>query len=350
MSYTGARKWRGGLGRALTGMILVSILAMVSLAIHKSATREGREQVAMPVTSGSRSAAPSTSEPPTSPKLGDVWANPRDGMELVYVPPGEFSLGLSDRQIERLLKDDPTADREWVFGDAQPQSILRTPGFWIGRTEVTNAQYLIFVRAVGHRAPQHWERGRIPVGTEQFPVTYVDRSDAEAYCKWAGLRLPTEFEWEKAARGSDGRLFPWGDDWSAGYCRNFQIVTGNRVVMNWETWLSEYDKWSGSHSGTREGMAAVGSYPKDKSPYGCLDMAGNVFEWCSDWYDAGAYGRYAKGDMAPAGDGKHAILRGGAWYRSSPVLFCSAYRGFHPPIRYRLDNAGFRCARDVIRK
>jgi formylglycine-generating enzyme required for sulfatase activity len=215
---------------------------------------------------------------------------------------------------------------------------------------VTNAQYLEFVRATGHGAPKHWEGGKIPEGTEGFPVSYVNWSDADAYCKWAGGRLPTEIEWEKAARGTDGRLFPWGDDWDARRCRNFETVTGQRIPMEWDRWLAAEDAWMNSHSATREGLAPVGSYPDDGSPYGCLDMAGNVFEWCADWYDAKAYERYARGDLTPARKDErgHGILRGGSWDRCSPVLYCTAFRGFHPLHLYRLHDAGIRYVLDTV--
>lgn len=346
MRRTTGREWRMALRWALAGAVLALVLSLASWTIIRPS--HGMDWK-LSFTPGSSLAEKRESLPPLNPKPGAVWVNPCDGMELVYVPPGDFLMGLSDTQIEKLLRYDPTADREWLFRDAQPQCRLRVPGFWIGRTEVTNTQYLAFVRATGHSPPKHWERGKIPSGTERFPVVFVDRSDAEAYCKWAGLRLPTEVEWERAARGSDGRLFPWGDDWSVGSCRSFQTVTGSEVVVDWETWLSEYERWSEAHSGIREGVADVGSYPRDRSPFGCLDMAGNVFEWCSGWYDAGAYQRYVRGDDSSVHLGRHAILRGGAWYRSSPTLFCSGYRGFHPPPHYRLDNAGFRCAKDPIR-
>jgi len=171
-----------------------------------------------------------TNEPPADPQSGDVWVNPKDGMEMVYISAGEFTLGTSDAQIEAWLKEHPSDKREW-FAEEKPQSRVNLPGYWIGRTEVTNAQYLRFVRATGHRAPEHWKQGQIPSGLERFPVVFVDWEDARAYCEWTGGRLPSELEWEKAARGTDGRFFPWGSEWEAGRCRSFEVVLGSDIIL-----------------------------------------------------------------------------------------------------------------------
>jgi len=244
-----------------------------------------------------------------------VWVNPKDGMEMVYIAPGGFTLGTSDAEIDAWLKEHPNDKREWL-ADEQPQRRVNLPGCWMGRTEVTNAQYLRFVQATGHRAPDHWKGGQVPPGLENFPVVVVSWEDAHAYCEWAGGRLPTELQWEKAARGTDGRVFPWGNQWDSKRCRNNAKVS-----------------------------AAVGSYPAGASLYGCADTAGNVWEWCADWYDNEAYQRYAKGDLTPPKTGKYMVLRGGSAFSSNPGVFrCANRSSTHPG--YGTRDLGFRCARE----
>jgi len=274
-----------------------------------------------------------TPQPPAKPQAGDVWVNPKDGMEMVYIAPGEFTLGTSDAQIDAWLKEHP-ADTRKMFRDEHPQCRVNLPGYWIGRTEVTNAQYLRFVEATGHRTPNHWEGGQVPSGLKNCPVVWVDCLAASAYCEWAGGHLPSELRWEKAARGADGRIFPWGNQWDSKRCRN-----------------------------NAEGPAAVGSYPTGASPYGCADMAGNVWEWCADWYDESAYQRYAKGDLTAPNSGEYMVLRGGSWGNVTPYYFrCADRNGSRPPgyRDYGTDDSrltyfdfgvesdvGFRCARDA---
>jgi len=270
-----------------------------------------------------------TPQPPQNPQAGDIWVNPKDGMEMVFVPAGEFMLGTSDAEIDAWLRQYRNDRREY-FKDQQPQCRVRLGGFWIGRTEVTNAQYLRFVQATKHRAPEYWSNGKVPAGLEDFPVVELEWSHASAYSEWAGGRLPTEMEWEKAARGTDGRAFPWGNKWESKQCRNFVLVTGRSYPTDNE-WLSAGFEFIESHDELREGPVAVASYPGDASPYGCLDMAGNEWEWCRDWYDEKAYERYARGDLAPPPSGSERVLRGGSWSFGDPRPFRCAYRSQLPP-------------------
>jgi formylglycine-generating enzyme required for sulfatase activity len=179
------------------------------------------------------------------------------------------------------------------------------PAFYITKTPITNAQYGHFVKAGGKRPP-HW-KGKIPRGKKDHPVVYVSWDDAAAYCSWLStatgktFRLPTEREWEKAARGSDGREYPWGNRWQEGRCN----TDGAHV---WDT-------------------TPVGTYsPLGDSPYGCVDMAGNVWEWTGSWYDSAREGR---------------VLRGGSWDRYQSYARC-AYRLMLPP-GDRHKDVGFRC-------
>jgi formylglycine-generating enzyme required for sulfatase activity len=330
----------------------VIVLCLVALiAATPVAAAEGRptERVSPPPKCNPKAAVWRTREPPANPQQGDIWVNPKNGMEMVYIAPGEFILGTSGAQIDAWLKEYPDGEREWFY-DEQPQCRVNLEGYWIGRTEVTNAQYLRFVQATGHRAPEHWKGGQIPSGLESFPVVFVDWGDASAYCKWAEARLPTEPEWEKAARGGDGRTFPWGFRWDENKCRNFAIVPGGGTYAIEEEGSRPWRDWVPSHDSVREGPAAVGAYPAGASPYGCLDMAGNAREWCADWYDDEAYLRYVRGDLTPPKTGDLKVVRGGSWFDGHSRLFRCAFRS---PIRFGFlstphhcdHDIGFRCAR-----
>jgi formylglycine-generating enzyme required for sulfatase activity len=324
--------------------ILISLVAPIAAGSIAAAQKRLSERVSPAPEVNPKAVVWRTPAPPASPEAGDVWVNPKDGMEMVYVAPGEFILGTSDAQIDSWLKEHPGDKREWFKGQ-QPQCRVRLDGYWIGRTEVTNTQYLRFVRATGHRAPFRWKGGQIPSGLEDFPVVFVDFEDAHAYCEWAGGRLPTELEWEKAARGTDGRIFPWGNQWDGKRCRNFELIAGRAFARVGE-WDTASRNWLQVHDPIREGPAAVGSYPAGASPYGCLDMAGNAWEPCADWYDEEAYGRYAKGDLRPPASGTSKVFRGGSWSNGYLRDFRCAPRIGIPPV-IGSDDFGFRCARGL---
>lgn len=197
--------------------------------------------------------------------------NEKDGSVLVLVPAGEATFGSPDGEGDL---------------DEHPQFRANLPGYYIGVTEVTNAQYKGFVDATGRVAPPHWSGGQGPSDLANHPVVNADWGDAQAYCDWAGLRLPSELEWERAARGTEGRTYPWGAAWDASRCRCAENCGPGTT-------------------------APVGSYPSGASPCGALDMAGNLMEWCEDWFDSQAYARYAQGGLAPPATGKSRALRGG---------------------------------------
>jgi formylglycine-generating enzyme required for sulfatase activity len=181
-----------------------------------------------------------------------------DGSEMVYVPEGPFIMGSDIQEVEQAYNSAASKymDLLWVWFERElPRRQMTLPGFWMDITPITCTQYQRFCQATGHRSPEYWQKGDIPEGQAQHPVVGIAWEDAIAYCLWAGKRLPYESEWEKAARGTDGRSWPWGN---------------------------QYLDDCGNIDNLAKGIQPVGSHPKGQSPYGCLDMAGNVFEWTKD--------------------------------------------------------------------
>jgi sulfatase modifying factor 1 len=260
---------------------------------------------------------------PTCRDAEDKLAQALD-RDVVYVPAGEFIMGSDAADV-----------------DERPQRRVYLDAFEIDRYEVTNVQYRRFLLATGRKGPQHWPeryehlvpdrdadwQGDVyPAGEATYPVVGAGWPEAAAYCEWAGKRLPTEAEWEKAARGTDGRAYPWGNTWDA------------------------------SKANTREAGVGytqpVGTYPAGASPYGVMDAAGNVGEWIADWYDR-LYYSYAPDrnppGPSPAGEriltGER-IQRGGAWDSPSDharTSYRNATHFFGPNVR-----VGFRCVRSVL--
>ena len=234
----------------------------------------------------------------------------------ILVPAGPFTMGTNH----------PRAT------DEKPSHRVQLSAFSIDRTEVTNADFADFVAATGYQtaaeaadAPEaedgiNWRQPQGPGSTAepQHPVVYVSWHDAEAYCAWVGARLPTEAEWEKSARGNDGRLWPWGS-----------------------TFASEKTNHWGAEDG-HPALAPVGSFPQGASPYGALDLAGNVWEWCADWYAADYYATAPEEDPQGPAQGQFKVLRGGSWINPGPALR-SSNRFEVLPIE-RSPYIGFRCA------
>ena len=219
-----------------------------------------------------------------------------DGSSMITIPAGQFTMGSK-------------------YGDLEEQPVHKVflDSYQIGKYEVTVGQYRAFCEATGREmpAPPPWG------WKDDHPMVKVTWTDADAYCKWAGGRLPTEAEWEKAARGTDGRAYPWGNKWDKNKCANGELRL---------------------HS-----TAPVGSYPKGVSPYGLMDMAGNVWEWCSDWYGETYYKRSPTRNPKGPGSGDYRVMRGGCWY-SHAQGDRSTYRGnFFPSGSW--DSGGFRIAK-----
>ena len=238
----------------------------------------------------------------------------KTGIELIRIPAGPFLYGSADSD-------------EMAFDDEKPQRTVNLPEYWIGRAPVTNAQFDRFVKATGYRTTA--ERGgsgriwtgkawaqirgadwRHPCGPKKYipgkdnhPIVQVSWDDAKAFCDWARLALPTEEQWEKAARGTDGRVYPWGGEPPTAEHCNFN----NR----------------------RRDTTPVGKYsPKGDSPYGCVDMAGNVWEWTGSWYSV---------------EQKHRVLRGGSWNHNQRLARVS-FRNYSSPV---YNGIGFRVVAPV---
>jgi formylglycine-generating enzyme required for sulfatase activity len=253
------------------------------------------------------------------------YRNAVDGYEMVLVPAGKAVFGSRDNDPDAL-------DRE------KPQFAAELPDYYLGLYCVTNAQYAAFLSAAQPSdgdlekwvlldSDCHVVRSgsgyRVDDGERygDHPVVQVSWYGAEAYCEWAGLRLPSELEWEKGARGTEGEVYPWGNEWKAEYCRHAGNRGSERTCRVWE-------------------------YPDGVSVWGCYNMSGNVWEWCADWHAQEVYKSYAKGDLRPPSTGSYKVVRGGSWLFDFPRYFRAANRSHSDP-SYRYYALGFRCARGL---
>lgn len=221
---------------------------------------------------------------------------------MIEIPAGKFVMGSRERITE------------------QPVRKVYLDSFFIDKHPITNIQYKRFVDDTAHKAPSHWESGSYPSGRAAYPVTNVSWKDAAAYAEWVGKRLPTEAELEKAARGVDERIYPWGNDFDESKCNSAR---------------------SQIHRTTR-----IGKYsPAGDSPYGVCGLAGNVWEWVNDWYDRSYYRNAPRSNPSGPDSGKHKVLRGGSWESHSTNVRCSARFDASP--EEAKNKYGFRCASDA---
>ncbi len=240
--------------------------------------------------------------------IGRTKVNPIDSMVMVYVPEGEFLMGSED-----VGSSDDEGPEHMVYLDA----------FWIYQTEVTNQQYRQCIQAGECRGNLE----NYP--DDNYPATDILRWTAQIYCRWAGGRLPTEAEWEKAARGTDGRRYPWGNEPVTGERANFCDVNCQEEGAD----RSQNDGYAKT--------APVGSYPLGASPYGAQDMAGNVWEWVSDGYDPDYYNKSPYRNPQGPRNYDYDLMRGGSWAdRSTALRVTYRQRNY---LGMLFDNLGFRC-------
>ncbi len=254
--------------------------------------------------------------------------------DFVLIPAGEFLIGTH------------SARNAIVEPDEMPQHTLALPDFYIARAPVTNAQYDAFIAATQHRAPKFWREGKPPAEQADHPVVGVNFHDCLAFCSWASqvlnlpLRLPLEPEWEKAARGTDGRVYPWGNTWEAQRCNSFE------AKLNRTTPVTQFAATSAS-------------------PYGVADLVGNVSEWCFSMFSKYPYRADDGREALQLADGQHLpwverwglqvtnepsrfkgneqrVLRGGSFRENKTVCRC-AYRSWAAAI-HMSDDTGFRVA------
>jgi eukaryotic-like serine/threonine-protein kinase len=249
--------------------------------------------------------APSQTETPITTQsaplvIGAMQVSEKDGMVQVYVPAGDFLMGAVDSD-------------KYASSDEKPQHTVYLDAFWIDKTEVTNILYQKCVKAGAciNTSESHNQGAN-------YPVIRVNWNQASAYCKWVGRRLPSEAEWEKAARGTDGRLYPWGN---TGDCLKAPFYGCG--------------PWEGPR-----GTDAVGSYPDGASPYGVLDMAGTVWEWVNDWYDETYYQDSPDSNPEGPSSGAYHVLRGSSWVDKGRLDRASGRDMY-----LLIYSFGFRCAR-----
>ena len=238
--------------------------------------------------------------PPQTP-LPEITG--KDGAPMMLVPRGEFTMGSNTS-----------------FAHEQPLHRVTLDAFYMDKYEVTVGQYAKFLEATSLAAPPDWNVMNQPPHQNR-PVVNVNWWDANSYCRWAGKRLPTEAEWEKAARGAEGRMYPWGND-------RLDRFRANHGKEAWD-----------DHAA----LATVGSFEAGQSLYGIHDLAGNVWEWVNDWYDKDYYEKSPPLNPTGPEQGATKVLRGGSWYANLGYLK-STYR-FNLPPSSRDSDFGFRCAK-----
>jgi serine/threonine-protein kinase len=346
----GLPKWLPLAGLAV-GVIGIGAIVLVGILVgilrdSPDQSENGEAEVALRPTEtalATEAPTPTVTETPTPTKtstikltptaalgVGSTRINAVDGAEMVYVAAGDFLMGSEDAEA-----DDDEAPEHTVYLD----------DYWIYKYEVTNEQFADFLNEQGNeieggvtwldaddedvliqQAGGEWAPES---GYGDHPVVEVSSYGAQAYCEWAGGRLPTEAEWEKAARGSEGLTYPWG---STG-------VTGNRA--NFCDVNCDYDWKVDSQDDGFSMTAPVGSFPDGASPYGALDMVGNVWEWVADWYDEDYYQNSPSQNPTGPASGTYRILRGGSWYDDERRLRASNRSRGDPDSSN--NDLGFRC-------
>jgi len=283
--------------RLRTGVVLIilgSCMLLLSACVARTVGDPGRATARTASAAATKEPLPLVAEAPafSAPQRMAKEITGKDGAPMVLVPAGRFTMGSNDRS-----------------GDEKPQHEVELDTFYIDQYEVTVSRYATFMSHTNRQEPKYWNKVTLDSQGDR-PVIGVNWYDAEAYCEWAGKHLPTSAEWEKAARGTDGRTYPWGDE----------EPTSSRA---------NYGK-NESRNPYTDVLQPVGSYEEGKSPYGAYDMAGNVWEWEADRFDKNK----AK-----------AWLRGGSWLYGERSL--RSWHRYRNDPSNRVDYSGFRCAQDA---
>jgi sulfatase modifying factor 1 len=251
----------------------------------------------------------------------------KDGAPMVLIPEGEFLMGTENVGFG------------WNQGNPneRPEHTVRLSSFYIDQFEVTIAHYAKFMEATGHSPPPLWDEDAVTAAGDR-PVVGVSWDDAEVYCKWAEKRLPTEAEWEKAARGTDGRRFPWGE------MQPFVDIAN----YNRGDWVSYAVTLAPVSSGVTGMSVRHGTKEGGKSPYGLYHMAGNAAEWVADWYDREYYAQSPKENPSGPSSGEKKVIRGGSWGDPPRNLRVTARSSADPNCQDQ--SVGFRCAMDASKE
>ncbi|MCK5579524.1 MAG: formylglycine-generating enzyme family protein [Planctomycetes bacterium] len=256
------------------------------------------------------------SEEEAKPKVIDSEGDEIIEQEMILIPGSNFQMGSKKKEGEI---------------NENPRHRVHVSDFQIDKYEVSNAMYAKFIKETKHEVPPHWSDGKIPFGQENHPIVNVSWTDAVAYAEWAGKRLPTEAEWEKAARGDDAHVYPWGNEWDKLKCRN---------------------KFSNIRN-----TSEINEYEDGQTQTGCFQMAGNVAEWVNDRYDWRYYKRKPVPGRDPKGPGDDEltiknkiryqlrVIRGGSWNDNKNEIRCAKRMGQNP--EYKSLTLGFRCAKDT---
>jgi len=241
--------------------------------------------------------------------------NTGGGEDMVKIPAGPFIMGSNHAEVETIRKKYGKRGDfvGYDFKSEEPRRTVFLKEYYIDRYEVTNARYKTFLDATGNTPPRLWFNGDFKTGKGNFPVIMVNWFDANAYCQWVGNRLPTEAEWEKASRGEDGRVYPWGSTFDFHKARTAEAML---ITHNSPLELSNF-------------AAPVNEFKGDRSPYGVYDMTGNVMEWTSSWYK----------------HGNSRVVKGAAWVHLGARARSASRVGIDP---YSVGHfIGFRCVKDI---
>lgn len=338
------------IGSVVVGLLILALLVWgmpklflnldvaptLTQAIQPDLTSSPQPLAPISPSEGAITSAPSeTTMPPVSETVIGSTMMGRDGMILLYVPAGPFTMGMTESDSQAQCEKYNPDCQGINFKTEEPPHTVDIAAFWIDSTEVTNYMYATCVRD-GACNPPDFLRSSTHLNYfgnpefDNYPVIYVSWDDANAYCSWAGRRLPSEAEWEKAARGPNENIYPWGNDFDGALVNFCDANCSDKQLAN------------NSFSDGYEDVSPVGSYPAGKSVYGALDMGGNVWEWVNDWFDV-----YPGGDSTVSDDfgQKERVLRGGAFYGRS-IFVRGANRFSWDPVKTR-DSFGFRCAMDA---